>query len=189
MRGVCRHLVGCRGGGSGEDGCDDGSRHDRHATSRRRLEVLVVRRVDRRHRRGRGTRHAHQLLVSTAVDRAVDVLRAGGLVAFPTETVYGLGADARNAEAVRRLFAVKGRPPTHPVIAHLGARTSLDDWADAPNDHARALAAAFWPGPLTIVVTRRPGTIVDEVTGGRATVGLRVPDHPLALELLDAFGG
>jgi len=126
--------------------------------------------------------------VSTAVDRAVDVLRAGGLVAFPTETVYGLGADARNAEAVRRLFAVKGRPPTHPVIAHLGARTSLDDWADAPNDHARALAAAFWPGPLTIVVTRRPGTIVDEVTGGRATVGLRVPDHPLALELLDECG-
>jgi L-threonylcarbamoyladenylate synthase len=127
--------------------------------------------------------------VSDAIARAVEVLRAGGLVAFPTETVYGLGADARNLDAVRHLYAVKGRPPSHPVIAHLGAHAPLDDWAVNVNDDARALAAAFWPGPLTIVVTRRPGTIVDEVTGGRATVGLRVPDHPLALALLDAFGG
>jgi L-threonylcarbamoyladenylate synthase len=127
--------------------------------------------------------------VSDAIARAVEVLRAGGLVAFPTETVYGLGADPQNADAVRRLFAVKGRPPTHPVIAHLGVNARLDDWAISVNDAARALAAVFWPGPLTIVLTRRPGAIVDEVTGGRASVGLRVPDHPLALELLDAFGG
>jgi L-threonylcarbamoyladenylate synthase len=121
--------------------------------------------------------------------RAVAVLRAGGLVAFPTETVYGLGADASNADAVRRLFAVKGRPPSHPVIAHLGRSATLDDWSIDVTDHARALAAACWPGPCTLVVRRRPGTIVDEVTGGRDTVGLRVPDHPLALELLEAFGG
>jgi L-threonylcarbamoyladenylate synthase len=127
--------------------------------------------------------------VSDAIVRAVEVLRAGGLVAFPTETVYGLGADAQNGDAVRRLFAVKGRPPSHPVIAHLGAQARLDDFAHTANDDARALAAAFWPGPLTIVLTRRPGAIVDEVTGGRDTVGLRVPDHPLALGLLDAFGG
>jgi L-threonylcarbamoyladenylate synthase len=123
------------------------------------------------------------------VTHAVEVLRHGGLVAFPTETVYGLGADASNAHAVRRLFAVKGRPPTHPVIAHLGRNVSLDDWGVELTEHARTLAAALWPGPCTLVVRRRPGTIVDEVTGGRDTVGLRVPDHPLALELLDAFGG
>ncbi|MCU1427954.1 MAG: translation factor Sua5 [Actinomycetia bacterium] len=123
------------------------------------------------------------------VTRAVEVLREGGLVAFPTETVYGLGADATNARAVRRLFAVKGRPATHPVIAHLGAGAALDEWAVDITDAARALTAAWWPGPLTVVVRRRPGTIVDEITGGRDTVGLRVPDHPLALQLLDAFGG
>jgi L-threonylcarbamoyladenylate synthase len=123
------------------------------------------------------------------IERAVEILRAGGLVAFPTETVYGLGADATNADAVRRVFAVKGRPPDHPVIAHLGSQARLDDWSLEPSDAARALAATYWPGPLTIVVRRRPGTIVDEVTGGRDTVGLRVPAHPVALELLDAFGG
>jgi L-threonylcarbamoyladenylate synthase len=125
----------------------------------------------------------------TRVQRAVEVLRAGGLVAFPTETVYGLGADATNAAAVRRLFAVKGRPPTHPVIAHLGPRARLDDWASEVPDAARRLAGAFWPGACTLVLRRAPGTIVDEVTGGLPTVGLRVPNHPLALELLDAFGG
>jgi L-threonylcarbamoyladenylate synthase len=123
------------------------------------------------------------------VIHAVEVLRAGGLVAFPTETVYGLGADASNADAVRRLFAVKGRPPSHPVIAHLGKHANLDDWAVEVSEHARALATGCWPGPCTIVVRRKPGTIVDEVTGGRDTVGLRVPDHPLTLELLDEFGG
>jgi L-threonylcarbamoyladenylate synthase len=124
--------------------------------------------------------------------RAVEILRAGGLVAFPTETVYGLGADATNADAVRRLFAVKGRPAGHPVIAHIGvadALAALDEWAVDVDDDARRLARACWPGPLTLVVRRRPGRIVDEVTGGRDTVGVRVPDHPLALELLRSFGG
>ncbi|HEX5616045.1 MAG TPA: L-threonylcarbamoyladenylate synthase [Acidimicrobiia bacterium] len=127
--------------------------------------------------------------MTTPIDAAVATLRAGGLVAFPTETVYGLGADASNAAAVRRLFAVKGRPPDHPVIAHVGDASRLDDYAIDVPDVARRLAAELWPGPLTLVVRRRPATIVDEVTGGRATVGLRVPDHPVALELLRAFGG
>ena len=127
--------------------------------------------------------------MTASIGRAVDVLRAGGLVAFPTETVYGLGADATNARAVQRLFAVKGRPPTHPVIAHIGATASLDDWSVDASAAARDLAARYWPGPLTLVLRRRDGTIVDEVTGHRPTVGLRVPAHPLAIELLDAFGG
>ena len=125
----------------------------------------------------------------SALDQAVDALHAGRLVAFPTETVYGLGADATNARAVQRLFAVKGRPADHPVIAHVGDAAQLDDYAIDVPDVARRLAAAYWPGPLTLVVRRRPATIVDEVTGGRNTVGVRIPAHPLALALLRAFGG
>jgi len=120
---------------------------------------------------------------------AVDALRAGELVAFPTETVYGLGADAANAAAVRRLFALKERPADHPVIVHVARTRQLDELGRAVSDAAHQLADAFWPGPLTIVVQRDPARVADAVTGGRATVGLRVPDHPLALELLDAFGG
>jgi L-threonylcarbamoyladenylate synthase len=123
------------------------------------------------------------------IARAVDALRAGELVAFPTETVYGLGADAANAAAVRRLFAVKGRPPDHPVIVHLARAAQLDDLARDVPAAARALAGAFWPGPLTIIVRRDPDRVAPEVTGGRDTVGLRVPDHPVAREMLDAFGG
>jgi L-threonylcarbamoyladenylate synthase len=123
------------------------------------------------------------------VDRAVEVLRSNGLVAFPTETVYGLGADARADEAVARLYAVKRRPADHPVIVHVAEPGQLDDIAAAVNDDARALATAFWPGPLTLVLTRRPGAISELVTGGRDTVGVRIPDHPVALELLRAFGG
>jgi L-threonylcarbamoyladenylate synthase len=126
--------------------------------------------------------------VKEDVSRAVAALRAGGLVAFPTETVYGLGADATQAAAVRRLYAVKGRPAGHPVIVHLGAVEQLGDWAVEIPPVARALAAACWPGPLTLVLRRSP-RVVDEVTGGLDTVGLRVPGHPLALELLQAFGG
>jgi L-threonylcarbamoyladenylate synthase len=126
---------------------------------------------------------------SPEIARAASVLRAGGLVAFPTETVYGLGADATNADAVRRLYRVKGRPPTHPVIVHLGTADAVDDYTVDVPDSARALAAAFWPGPLTLVLRRRPGTIADEVTGGRATVAVRVPGHDVALALLGAFGG
>ena len=124
----------------------------------------------------------------TEIAHAVDVLRAGGLVAFPTETVYGLGADASSIAAIHRLYAVKGRPPDHPVIVHLGDAVLLDKWgADVP-ETARLLANACWPGPLTVVV-RRAAHVVDAVTGGLDTVGLRVPDQPLALELLRAFGG
>ena len=122
-----------------------------------------------------------------AIGRAVDALRRGALVAFPTETVYGLGADARSVDALARLYAVKGRPAAHPVIVHLGGAAQLDDWAGDVSSEARALAAAFWPGPLTLVVPRAAG-VLDEVTGGADTVGLRVPDQPVALELLAAFG-
>ena len=125
----------------------------------------------------------------SGVDDAVRVLRRGGLVAFPTETVYGLGADAANADALARLYAVKRRPVDHPVIVHIGADTELDHYGTEIRDAARALAAEFWPGPLTLVVRKRPDRIADAATGGRDTVGLRVPSHPLALALLAEFGG
>ena len=123
------------------------------------------------------------------ITRAVEVLRAGGLVAFPTETVYGLGADAANPRALRRLFEVKGRPTDHPVIVHVARAAQLDDFGRDVPDVAHAFAEAFWPGPLTIIVLRNPDRVAPEATGGRETVGIRVPDHPVALELLDAFGG
>jgi L-threonylcarbamoyladenylate synthase len=128
-------------------------------------------------------------LAPEEVARAADALRAGELVAFPTETVYGLGADAANALAVQRLFAVKRRPADHPVIVHIARRAQLDELARNVPGTAHALADAFWPGPLTLVVNRNPDRVSAEVTGDRDTVGLRVPDHPLALELLDEFGG
>jgi L-threonylcarbamoyladenylate synthase len=115
------------------------------------------------------------------------VLRDGGLVAFPTETVYGLGADATNTNAIRHLFAVKGRPADHPLIVHLGDAELLDEWAVDLTGDARTLAKTFWPGPLTLVV-RRDARVPDEVTGGRDTVGVRVPAAPIALALLRAFG-
>ncbi|MFN8037165.1 MAG: L-threonylcarbamoyladenylate synthase [Acidimicrobiia bacterium] len=120
--------------------------------------------------------------------RAVELLRDGGLVAFPTETVYGLGADATNAKAIERLFAVKGRPVDHPVIVHGADQRVLDAWGREVPDVARGLAREFWPGPLTIVV-RRALHVIDEVTGGLDTVGLRVPDQSIALALLHEFGG
>ena len=115
------------------------------------------------------------------------MLAAGGLVAFPTETVYGLGADVRSAVAIDRIFAVKGRPRSHPLIVHLAEASWLDDWSAEVPEVARRLAEAFWPGPLTMLVPRAHG-VPDAVTGGRDTVGLRVPAHPLALEMLAAFG-
>jgi L-threonylcarbamoyladenylate synthase len=123
------------------------------------------------------------------IARAVEVLRAGGIVAFPTETVYGLGVDAANADALRRLFAVKRRPLSHPVIVHAARTAQLDELGRDVPAVAHALADAFWPGPLTLVVARREGRVAPEATGGRETVGIRVPDHPVALALLDAFGG
>jgi L-threonylcarbamoyladenylate synthase len=122
------------------------------------------------------------------VSAAVDVLRSGGLVAFPTETVYGLGADAANPEAVERIFAAKGRPRAHPVIVHLAEPAAAKEWAAEVPDFAAVLADAFWPGPLTLVLPRSD-LVADAVTGGLSTVGLRVPAQPLALELLSAFGG
>lgn len=123
-----------------------------------------------------------------AIARAAERLRDGLLVAFPTETVYGLGADAANPEAVRRIFAAKGRPADHPVIVHLGEATQLALWVRAVPEGARKLAAAFWPGPLTLILPRAPH-VADIVTGGQDSVGLRVPSHPVARELLAAFGG
>ena len=116
------------------------------------------------------------------------ILRAGGLVAFPTETVYGLGADASNPDAVAKIFAAKGRPQDHPVIVHLGSIELLPLWAGEIPAAAHQLAAAFWPGPLTLILKRATG-VPDCVTGGQDTVGLRVPGHPVALELLQAFAG
>ena len=122
------------------------------------------------------------------ITRAAEILRRGGLVAFPTETVYGLGADADNPAALARLYAVKGRPGDHPVIVHVGAPSQLADWATDVPDAARRLAEALWPGPLTVIV-RRAARVPDGVTGGGDTVGVRVPDQPVALALLRAFGG
>lgn len=118
---------------------------------------------------------------------AADALRHGQLVAFPTETVYGLGAAARDRGALARLFAAKGRPLDHPVIVHLPAADALAAWARQVPERALRLAAAFWPGALTLVLPRAAG-VPDEVTGGQDTVGLRVPDHPLALRLIRSFG-
>lgn len=122
------------------------------------------------------------------IAEAVAILRRGGLVAFPTETVYGLGADARNPAAVARLYRVKGRPLDHPVIVHLGDPAQLSDWAREIPQTARALANRFWPGPLTLVL-KRASDVGDYLTGGQDTIGLRVPGHPVALELLRRFGG
>lgn len=127
-------------------------------------------------------------MTTADIARAVTLLRGGGLVVFPTETVYGLGADASNPTALRRLFAVKGRPVDHPVIVHLASAGTLDDWASEVPDEARVLTEQFWPGPLTVVL-RRAAHVLDEVTGGLPTVGLRVPAAPVARELLAAFGG
>ncbi len=121
------------------------------------------------------------------IARAVAVLRDGGLVAFPTETVYGLGADASNPAAMARIFAAKGRPADHPLIVHLASADEIGAWAASVPPLAAAFATACWPGPLTIIL-RRSERVPDAVTGGLDTVGLRVPSHPLALELLAAFG-
>jgi L-threonylcarbamoyladenylate synthase len=118
--------------------------------------------------------------------RAVELLCAGELVAFPTETVYGLGADAANPKAVERIFALKNRPTDHPLIVHLSDAAYLDRWARAIPPAALELARAFWPGPMTLVLPRAP-EVPDIVTGGQASVAVRIPSHPVALELLRAF--
>ncbi|MGE5472465.1 MAG: L-threonylcarbamoyladenylate synthase [Bacteroidota bacterium] len=119
-------------------------------------------------------------------DRAVALLRAGELVGLPTETVYGLGADAANPAAVAKIFAAKGRPADHPLIVHLAGHDAVDHWAEAVPAVAWELMETFWPGPLTLIL-KKQAWVPDAVTGGQDTVGLRVPGHPVALELLRRF--
>ena len=119
---------------------------------------------------------------------AVQALKKGELVAFPTETVYGLGVDATNKSALNRLYKVKGRPESHPVIVHLASFEHISKWASYVPPEALILAKAFCPGPLTFIL-KRAECVLNEVTGGQDTVGLRIPAHPLALELLESFGG
>lgn len=118
--------------------------------------------------------------------RAVELLRAGELVALPTETVYGLGADAANPAAVAKIFAAKGRPADHPLIVHLAGHDAVDHWAEQVPAVAWELMETFWPGPLTLIL-KKQAWVPDAVTGGQDTVGLRVPGHPVALELLRRF--
>ncbi|WP_281640188.1 L-threonylcarbamoyladenylate synthase [Aurantimicrobium minutum] len=125
-------------------------------------------------------------MTSAYIARAAAALKQGWLVAFPTETVYGLGADAENPEAVARIYRAKGRPADHPLIVHISTAELVDQWASEVPDYARTLARDFWPGPMTLILSRssRAG---DFVTGGQNTVGLRVPNNEIARELLAEF--
>ena len=130
-----------------------------------------------------------QLLSSCTSDallKAATNLRTGNLVAFPTETVYGLGADATNELAIARIYSVKGRPPDHPLIVHISSMLHLHHWADEIPVYAISLARDFWPGAMTLVL-KRSGLAEDFITGGQGTVGLRVPNHVVALALLETF--
>ncbi|MES2128462.1 MAG: L-threonylcarbamoyladenylate synthase [Pseudomonadota bacterium] len=126
--------------------------------------------------------------MSEVIGQAARILEQGGLVALPTETVYGLGADAENPVAVAKIYAAKGRPPDHPVIVHIAPEGELAHWATDIPPQAQQLADAFWPGPLTMILKRAPG-IPDAVSGGQDTVGIRCPSHPVAIALLRAFKG
>lgn len=128
------------------------------------------------------------MLAPEVLNEAVAALKRGELVAFPTETVYGLGADASSDVALSRLYSVKGRPTNHPVIVHIADVASLSDWALEIPEQAYKLAKEFWPGPMTLILKRQPH-VSDAVTGGQDSVGIRIPAHPVALELLAAFGG
>lgn len=121
-----------------------------------------------------------------AIEASARALEQGKLVAFPTETVYGLGADAENPDAVARIYAAKGRPSNHPVIVHLAPQADLGYWAESVPPEARRLIAAFWPGPLTLIL-KRAAHIPDAVSGGQDSIGLRCPSHPVAQALLKAF--
>jgi L-threonylcarbamoyladenylate synthase len=121
-----------------------------------------------------------------AIANAAVHLKAGDLVAFPTETVYGLGADASNSKAVSRIYSVKGRPSDHPLIVHIASMERVGDWASDVPEYAIALARSFWPGPMTLIL-KRSELAGDFITGGQDSVGLRVPDHVVALALLEAF--
>lgn len=128
------------------------------------------------------------MITSDLLTRAVETLRRGGVIALPTETVYGLAANCEDELAVRRVFAIKGRPATHPLIVHVARATEMPSWARHVPEEAWRLAEAFWPGPLTLVLPRT-ARATDAVTGGQDTVALRVPRHPVALAVLDALGG
>lgn len=123
----------------------------------------------------------------TAINDAAALLNEGQCVALPTETVYGLAADASNSKAVEKIFEAKGRPKNHPLIVHLADVQQLTEWADEIPESAYALAAAFWPGPLTLLL-KKASSVNSVVTGGLATIGLRVPAHPLFLDVLKALG-
>ena len=130
-----------------------------------------------------------QFLSNCTADAMLDAaahLKAGDLVAFPTETVYGLGADASNSEAVSRIYSVKGRPKDHPLIVHIPSMERMGDWAGEVPEYAIALARSFWPGPMTLIL-KRSELAGDFITGGQDSVGVRVPDHVVALALLEAF--
>jgi L-threonylcarbamoyladenylate synthase len=118
-----------------------------------------------------------------AIRRGARLLHEGGVVAFPTETVYGLGADASNPQAVRRVYAIKGRPFGRPLTVHIAAADQIECFAESISEHARRLAEALWPGPLTLVLAKR-AHVLHDLTGGSDTVGLRVPDHPVAVGLI-----
>lgn len=120
--------------------------------------------------------------------KAIHILAAGGLVAIPTETVYGLGADARNPKAVQKIFLAKQRPMDHPVIVHLADISQLSEWAIEISEDALLLAKTCWPGPLTLILKKAPH-VHEWVTGGQDTVGLRIPNHPVALAVLKEYGG
>jgi L-threonylcarbamoyladenylate synthase len=124
----------------------------------------------------------------TEIEKAVETLREGGLVVFPTETVYGLGANASNPAAVRKIFEVKGRPENHPVIVHLDNQRYLHRWVSSVPPVAERLAAMFWPGPLTLILPKAEN-VNDVVSGGQDSIGVRIPSHPMAQQLLTAFGG
>ena len=125
---------------------------------------------------------------TVTIDEAVALLKQGQLVAFPTETVYGLGADAMNRHALAQVYRLKGRPAKHPVIVHLAAMAQVEVWAQTINPVAQALAHAFWPGPLTLILPKS-GMVPDEVTGGNPGVGIRLPRHPVAQQVLSRFDG
>jgi len=120
-----------------------------------------------------------------AMQSAASSIAQGHLVAFPTETVYGLGADASNADAVAKIYAAKGRPADHPLIVHISSMDGMGYWADEISDYAIALGREFWPGPMTLIC-KRSDAAKDFITGGQETVGLRVPDHVVALALLES---
>jgi L-threonylcarbamoyladenylate synthase len=120
------------------------------------------------------------------ISKAAEVLVKGGLVAFPTETVYGLGADANNIDAIKKIFRVKGRPINHPLIVHVSSADQLEKWASKIPNYAKTLANKLWPGPLTLIL-KSNGFASSYITGGQESIGIRVPSHPLALDLLNKF--